>query len=90
MTSLTFTYKEIKVQENLEMHTDIGLINSKADIMQKRICNPGARQQFILLGRQLRTLAMLNILSHNSFLMKEKGYLIYEKGMTFNHPFQWS
>ena len=53
---------------------------SKADIMQKReFVNLVFDSNLYYQQGIYRTPTMLNIFSHNSLKMKEKGYLIYEK-----------
>ncbi len=68
------------LEKNLEMLTDIKFVYSKADIMQKReFVNLVFDSNLYYQEGIYRTPTMLNIFSHNSLIMKEKGYLIYEK-----------
>ncbi|MDQ2863398.1 MAG: recombinase family protein, partial [Bacteroidota bacterium] len=68
------------LQKNLEMLTNIKYVYSKADIMQKReFVNLVFDNNLYYQEGIYRTPTMLNIFSHNSLKMKEKGYLIYER-----------
>jgi len=68
------------LEKNLEMLTDIKYVYLKADIMQKReFVNLVFDSNLYYQEGIYRTPTMMNVFSHNSLLMKDKGYLIYEK-----------
>lgn len=68
------------LEKNLEMLTDIQSIYSKADILQKReFVNMVFDSNLYYQDGVYRTPTMMNILSHNHLIMKEKGCLVYEK-----------
>ena len=68
------------LKKNLEMLTDVRYLYSKADIFQKReFVNLVFDSNLYYQGGIYRTPTTMNIFSHNSLIMKEKGYLIYEK-----------
>ncbi|AYD48340.1 MAG TPA: hypothetical protein VFQ86_02105 [Arachidicoccus soli] len=62
------------LEKNLEMLTDIRFVYSKADIIQKReFVNLVFDSNLYYQEGIYRTPTMLNIFSHNSLIMKEKG-----------------
>lgn len=62
------------------MLTDIKFMYNKADIIQKRdFVNMVFDSNLYYQEGIYRTPTMMNIFSNNHLIMKDKGYLIYEK-----------
>ena len=78
------------LNKHLNLLTDMRYVYTSADTIKKR--------EFVSLVFDnnlyyqdgiYRTPTMMNMLAHNSLLMKEKGYLVYEKkGQSCDYPFQ--
>ena len=68
------------VQRNLELLTDLKFVYTKSDTIEKQeLIRLGFDNNLYYQDGIYRTPTMLEILSHNSKVMKEKGLLIYEK-----------
>ncbi|MDX6187840.1 recombinase family protein [Flavobacterium sp. Fl-318] len=68
------------LEKNIEMLTDLKFVYSNADIMQKReFVNLVFDSNLYYQEGIYRTPTMMNILSCNHLIMKEKGCLVYEK-----------
>lgn len=68
------------LEKNLDRLTDMRFVYNQADTLQKRdIVSMVFDNNLYYQDSIYRTPTMMPILSHNSLLMKEKGFLIYEK-----------
>ena len=67
------------LEKNLDLLTDMRCVYSQADTLQKReIVSIVFDNNLYYQDSIYRTPTMMEILAHNSLLMKEKGFLIYE------------
>lgn len=68
------------VQRNLELLTDLKFVYTKSDTIKKQeLIRLGFDNNLYYQDGIYRTPTMLEVLSHNSQVMREKGLLIYEK-----------
>lgn len=74
------------LRENIDKLTDLRYVYLSADTIGKReLVNTVFDSNLYYQDGIYRTPTMLELLSHNSLKMREKGYLIYEKKRDDNH-----
>ncbi len=70
----------LALEDNLNLLTDMKYVFTTSDVLQKRkFMNMVFDNNLYYQEGIYRTPTMMRVFSHNSLIMKEKGYLIYER-----------